>query len=438
MISLKHYIDGWDPHRCLAVDSREDEESKLSGPEIDSMTLASHLLYGEQWLEQVLRHLETNERQMKAIIDIIARTVQSIAERDERYAREVDDVAQRLRAIANLRDLARVRDAVVSRANSLSACIERMAEAGRESLRDLIREMKDNRSRLDRPADFFSDMAPPEVFAGAAEDPNRLPPAKQWAEQALLRLRADRRDLNEIVNVIGRAVDSFTERDEFQAREVADIAQRLRSIASLRDLSRVRQALVDSVGSLTACIERIAEGGRESLRQLVGEAGDCQSRLDSPERRSSRDLLTEFADQRRFEELLSAKIKAADRFCLIRIALNDLKEVNSRFGGIAGDDLIKQFALELRSQFPAADLVLRCAGDEFAVVIPTSCEDAEARIRRLRRVALGDYKVRGVAQSIVIGNDAAIGVVEWDGAENAQELLMRSRDSILPMRSGVS
>jgi len=87
---------------------------------------------------------------------------------------------------------------------------------------------------------------------------------------------------------------------------------------------------------------------------------------------------------------------------------------------------LNQFALELRTQFPAADLVARCGRDEFAVIITTSYRDAEARVHRIRRAALGEYKVKSAGQVVVVGIDAAIGVVEWNGAEDSQELLARN------------
>jgi diguanylate cyclase (GGDEF)-like protein len=364
---------------------------------------------------------------MKQIIDVLAKAVHAIRERDERYAREVKDMAQRLRSIASFKNLARIRYALVSYAGSLTACVERIAEDGRKSVRQLTTEVEDHRLRVDKHESDPSDLAPVQAVAGTGGDPVGMQSeAEQWRERASQRLGTNRRELKEIVDAIGRAVESLTGRDERYGSEVIDIAQRLQSIASLKDLARIRHAIVNTASSLTACVEGIVEDGRESLRRIAAEAEEYRSRVDSAERRSSMDLLTDPANRRRFEEHLNVRIRAGVRFCLILIALKDLKQVDSRFGPIAGNELSNQFALELRSEFPSADLVARCGRDRFAVIITTSHRDAEARVHRIRRAALAGYNVKSAEQFVMVGIDAAIGVVEWNGAETSRQLLARN------------
>jgi len=438
MISLKKHIDGWVPRRD-ELDSGEVPAPKLPGPAAATPVVANPNANGklpaDHWVEQALQRLDAGEREMKETIDVMARAVQSVAERDERYAREVVDVAQRLRSIAAIEDLARIRHAILDSASSLTACVERIAEDGRESLRRLTADVEAYRSLRDKPESAPRDTVIVSAVAHTGGNPIWKPAAEQqWAERASLRLEANRRELKKIVDVIGKAMDSVTGRDERYSSEVGGIAQRLRSIASLKDLAHIRHGVIDNASSLTTCVERIAEDGQESLRRLTTEVQECaqeyHSRRDGPEGLSQSDLLADLTNRRLFEEHLNVRIKAGGRFCLILIALNDLKRVNSQLGRIAGDDLLKQFALELRTQFPAADLVACCGGGEFAVIITTSYRDAEARVRRIRRAALGEYKLKNAEQSVVIGIDAAIGLVEWDGAETSQSLLAHGDASL--------
>jgi diguanylate cyclase (GGDEF)-like protein len=430
MISLKKYIDAW-IGRSDGSDPGNHPEPKLPGLAVAPVAVTAldvNASPARQWAEQALQRLEANQREIGEIIDVMTRAVHSVTARDERCAREVVGIAQRLRSVANLKALARIRQAIVDGANSLTTCAEHIAEDGRDSLRLVATQVEDYRSRLDIPENVMPDLAPPEPIAGKKEDdPNRKSAAEQWAERASQRLGANRRELREIMFVIERAVESVTARDERYASEVGGIAQRLRSIAGLRSLDGIRHGIIDNANSLTACVERISEDSRESLRRLAAEVKGHRSRLESPEQLSSLDLV--ITDRRRFEEHLSAEIGAGDRFCLILIALNDLKRVKNRFGRAAGDDLLKQFALELRTLFPTAHLVTRCGEDEFAVIITTGFTEAKARVHRIRRTALGQYKVNSGAEFVVVGVDAAIGVVEWDGAENSQGLLDRGYGS---------
>lgn len=248
----------------------------------------------------------------------------------------------------------------------------------------------------------------------------------QWADHAFQRHENSERDLKEIVDVMAKAITSVTERDERYALEVGDLTRKLRAIASIRDLAAISHSILESANALTVCVERVVEDGRQSLLRLNAEVEDYRSRLDKSERLSSLDPLTGLANRRAFEDLLNVRIRSRNRFCLILIDLNNFKEVNDRLGHLAGDEVLKHFAGKLRLQFPSADLVARWGGDEFAVIISTSYKDAQARIHRVRRSALGECRINVVRQSITVSVDASIGVVEWDGSESPCEMLARA------------
>lgn len=247
-----------------------------------------------------------------------------------------------------------------------------------------------------------------------------------WAEQAFTRHTTNEHELKEIIEAMAKAVESITARDERYAQEVGDLTQRLRSITTLNDLALIRRSIVESANTLTACVERITESGKESLRRLSAEVEDYRSRLSNSEKLCSIDSLTGLANRRTFEEQLDAKIRSASPFCLILIDLNDFKEVNDSLGHLAGDDVLKNFAAKLRVQFPSADLVARWGGDEFAVIVNSSRNDTEARVNRIRRSPIGRCKVNSGTESVSVTVEASIGVVEWDGSENGPELLARA------------
>lgn len=248
----------------------------------------------------------------------------------------------------------------------------------------------------------------------------------QWAGEANDRHQDNERQLKEVIAVMTRAIESVGERDERYAREVADLTARLRSITEITSLSAIRKCIVESANGLTECVERIAKDSRESLRRLSAQVDEYRVKLDKSEMLSWQDPLTGLANRRRFEHELTAKIKAGIAFSLILIDLNDFKSVNDKFGHLAGDELLKQFAEELRSQFRLADLVTRWGGDEFAVIIPTSEKDALARVHRIRRWLLGEYKLKVGHQTATVAAEASIGVVEWNRRESGPELLARA------------
>lgn len=120
---------------------------------------------------------------------------------------------------------------------------------------------------------------------------------------------------------------------------------------------------------------------------------DITERKDREERlryQATHDLLTGLHNRAYFEEQLSRmehnRRKPAS---IIVVDLDNLKQVNDRFGHLAGDELLRQVANLLQSTFRAQDIVSRLGGDEFTVLMPDTdsgaLSQALARLERLQR-----------------------------------------------------
>ena len=112
------------------------------------------------------------------------------------------------------------------------------------------------------------------------------------------------------------------------------------------------------------------------------------------------------------------------------IDLNGFKAINDKHGHLVGDDLLRQFANELRAQFSSSDIVARWGGDEFTVLIAGDLDQARERAERIRRWALGEYRIGACEKKedkdIRTTLTASIGTVEWDGSEAGCHLLARA------------
>jgi len=247
-----------------------------------------------------------------------------------------------------------------------------------------------------------------------------------WADRACERHQTNEHELGEMVAAMRNAVDSLTTHSALYKQEAGDVAVRLHSITAMDDLTEIRQAIVATARSLTACVARTAEEGRKALGQLNTELDSYRTRLSDSEKLSSLDPLTGLANRRSFEDRLAFRVRAACRFSLVLIDLNGFKDVNDRLGHLAGDEVIRSVGATLRLEFPSADLVARWGGDEFAVIVNCSEKDAQARVDRIRRAPIGECRVLKDGKPLTVSVNAAFGVVGWNGSETGAGLLARA------------
>jgi len=110
-------------------------------------------------------------------------------------------------------------------------------------------------------------------------------------------------------------------------------------------------------------------------------------------------------------------------FCVALIDIDGFKRVNDQHGHLTGDELLKQFAVELRSASRAMDVIGRWGGDEFLLIFDCGLMEAQTRIERLKKWVCGSYTLDGGEDEIRLEVEASFGLAKHVKGEAINELV---------------
>ncbi len=312
------------------------------------------------------------------------------------------------RAVLSSTDVKHIVDTLVARVRDVYPCemmsVTLIATDGTKSLPSMVHDYRDEsvrQTRVDlRSGDVQDLLDGPEAFAPPMADramPSYLIPLSEQGASTLFVLPL--RYQHQLIGIIAlgdRGTPLLPEECRVQVRRLAD--QAAVALTNARMLDQVRTlAFVDSLTGLP---------NRLSYKERLGQALD---------------------DARRQEKLVAAFFIDLDHF----------SRVNDSLGHEAGDQLLQQVAVRLRSccrgrddqVSPAAEMiapeVARLGGDEFTVIMPglTDPEDAAKLARRI--LASLAHPIPVSEQEVVVNASIGIAIYPFDG-ENLETLLMHA------------
>ena len=261
---------------------------------------------------------------------------------------------------------------------------------------------------------------------------------QQWSEQTAGYMKQKTGEVKEILLVLTRTAESAAQRDQRYVHQFTVLTERFQTIANLEDLTKIRVSLVESAVQLKACTNKMAEDSRDSLAKLQAEVSSYQTKLEKVEWLATRDTLTKLENRRAVEAQMDRRIAQNQPFFVLMIDLDGFKQINDLHGHLAGDDLLKQFATELRSQSRSNDVIGRWGGDEFIVLMQGSLREAEAYIERVQRWVFGSYSVQVGAGACKVSMRASIGMAKWTPEETIQDVLGRADASMYAQKRASS
>ncbi|HCS40765.1 MAG TPA: GGDEF domain-containing protein [Anaerolineaceae bacterium] len=125
-----------------------------------------------------------------------------------------------------------------------------------------------------------------------------------------------------------------------------------------------KEQLIDKVKELTIELENVQTEKNKQLEQM-----------------SRTDFLTKLNNRSELVERLGYETKRATRtkepLSLVMFNVDDLKQVNDRYGQSVGDKVLTEIAKIITSSVRVTDIVGRFGGDEFMLILP-ACKAADA------------------------------------------------------------
>ena len=248
---------------------------------------------------------------------------------------------------------------------------------------------------------------------------------QEWGERTAEHFKSKADEVRELLIALAKTAEAVGDRNQGYTSHFKDLTQRLENIADLDDLTEIRTSVVASVTELKQHVEQMTRDSKQLVDQLRSEVTTYENRLKAVENLVLKDELTGAASRRSVEERIQRCIENKLAFSVIMIDLNGFKQVNDKYGHNAGDDLLRQFAMELQMYTRAGDMVGRWGGDEFIVLLSCDAAGANSHMDRIREWVFGKYTIQRGAnkEATVIHMDAALGLAEWKNNASMQEVV---------------
>jgi len=171
---------------------------------------------------------------------------------------------------------------------------------------------------------------------------------------------------------------------------------------------------------------------------LQGEHVICSALLDITEAyelaqqlsyQASYDPLTGLVNRREFQSHLQRTIVTARQKhtenALCFLDLDQFKVVNDSCGHIAGDELLRQLAHQLKNNVRKQDVLARLGGDEFAILLENCNLEQAERVANSIRQAIQDFRFHWEDSTFNVGVSIGLVPLDWT-SETTTDLLRRA------------
>lgn len=224
--------------------------------------------------------------------------------------------------------------------------------------------------------------------------------------------------------------------NESYAKSLANAQARL---SGLTEAEQVRVI----VSLLVAENERMRQDSgtlKGRLEDSYNQIQSLRSSLTQAQEIVLKDPLTGAGNRRQFdmsmEKAINDCVQKATPLSLVMCDIDHFKRVNDAFGHQVGDELIKMFARVIEGSIRETDTVIRYGGEEFAIILPMTDQDAARSIAERIRRQFESKRLTIRETNQKIGQlTASFGVAQYRSGDEVETLVQRADAKLYEAKS---
>jgi diguanylate cyclase len=240
------------------------------------------------------------------------------------------------------------------------------------------------------------------------------------------------RELGKVLGLIRNHISS----NDSYAKSLASAQSRL---AGLPEVEQVRVI----VSLLVAENERMRQDSttlKSKLEDSQKQIEDLRTSLTHAEEVVLKDPLTGTGNRRCFDVTMEKAIVESKQkktpLSLVMCDIDHFKRVNDAFGHQVGDEIIKMFARVIEANIRTEDTVIRYGGEEFAIILPMTEQDAAKVIAERVRKQFESKKLTIRETNQKVGQlTASFGVAQFRTGDDVDMLVQRADAKLYDAKS---
>lgn len=180
-------------------------------------------------------------------------------------------------------------------------------------------------------------------------------------------------------------------------------------------------------------ISRLNQGENLIYTAVVRDITDRKKAEKLLREMATTDALTGAYNRRQFFDLAERELERSRRYgldlSLAMIDVDHFKQINDRFGHLAGDDVLKAIVVTFQGELRPSDILGRFGGEEFVLLLPQTGKEGAATIAERLRCSLKTdrFYVRDVDGVV----SASIGVTSLSESDTGFPSLITRADAAL-------